>query len=131
MSKIKNPIRFSEQFNLPSDDLKKRGIFDPLLTADTPLFIDPLLMEHSSHEEMHVASATYRSFFEEIMTLLEAVERKDVSDVAWKEVQRRMSFHELPGTCLGYGAGNIRGSGWGKHLTEQVMLTASQIVEKG
>ncbi|WP_157638675.1 hypothetical protein [Burkholderia ubonensis] len=131
MSKIKNPIRFSEHFNIPSDALKKLGIFDPILTADTPLFIDPLLMEHSNHEEMRAASQSYRSFFEEIMTLLEAVERQDTSDVAWKEVHRRMSFHELPGTCLGYGAGNIRGSGWGKQLTEQVMLTASQIVEKG
>ncbi|MDI9648842.1 hypothetical protein QM306_10405 [Burkholderia cenocepacia] len=131
MSKIKNPIRFSEHFNIPPDALKRLGIFDPILTADTPLFIDPLLMEHSNHEEMRAASKSYRSFFEEIMMLLEAVEKKDTSDIAWKEIQRRMSFHELPGTCLGYGAGNINGSGWGKHITEQVMLTASQIVEKG
>jgi len=131
MAKINNPIRFSDHFNIPSGDLKQLGIFDPTLTADTPLFIDPLLMEHSKHAEMSAASETYRSFFEEIMALLEAVEHQSPRDVAWREIQKRMAFHELPGTCLGYGAGNIRGSGWGKQLTEQVMITAAQIVDKG
>src|SRR3981189_2601798 len=44
MAKIVNPKLFSQQFGVPKADIDNAGFLDPLLNADTKLFIDPLLL---------------------------------------------------------------------------------------
>lgn len=129
MAKIKNPLQFSRHFKVSEQALERLGVLDPTLNVDAKLFIDPLLLANSSHEEMKQAEITFKSFFTEIIRLLSA--SKNEGDVAWRAVNKKMMFKEIKGTCLGYGAASIRGSGFGPHLAGKITKTAKEIVDLG
>lgn len=130
MGKIRNPIRFSEHYGIDAASLEGRGILDPTLNADTKLFIDPLLLEGSSHIEIsRCARQTYENHFGTIIRFL--AKAKKPTDVAWKSAARLLSFPEIKWTCLGYGAQSVSGSGSGSEMTGQFIETARQIVELG
>lgn len=130
MGKIRNPIRFSEHYGIDSKGLDDRGILDPTLNADTKLFIDPLLLDGSSHPEIATgARATYEKHFGTIIKFL--AKTKNPNDVAWKSAARLLTFPEIPWTCLGYGSQSVSGSGSGTEMTGQYIETARQIVELG
>lgn len=130
MGKIRNPVRFSEHYGIDAEELESRGILDPTLNADTKLFIDPLLLEDSSHTEVSSnARQTYENHFGTIIKFL--AKAKSPSDVAWKSAARLLTFPEIKWTCLGYGAQSVSGSGSGSEMTNQYIDTARQIVELG
>jgi hypothetical protein len=130
MGKIRQPKRFSAAFGIDKTKLRQEGVFDPILNADTPLFVDPLLLSKSSTLEFREAyEETYRPFFADILKLLRA--SRSMDDLPWKAALKRLSFHEIKGTCLGYGSGSISGSGWGTKLTTRLATTAKQIVDLG
>lgn len=132
MAKIKNPIRFSESFEIDPASLGRAGVLNPTLNADTRLFIDPLLLESSSHSEMSKdGRQAYVTHFRNAITLLSAAKVKDDTDTYWRNVRRLLSFPEIKGTCLGYGAESISGSGSGDAMTGQVLETAKAIVDLG
>ena len=129
MAKADNPITFGRQFEISSERLDELGVLNCTLAIDTRLFIDPLLLSSSKHEEIQNASEQYRTHFEQVIALLKASRCKD--DAAWKAARKKLKFPEVNGTCLGYGAGSIHGSGFGKALTEKILQVASEIVEIG
>lgn len=130
MSKIRNPIRFSESYKIDAAELESRGILDPTLNADTKLFIDPLLLEHSSHKEISDgARSTYEDHFKTVIKFLAKATKP--TDVAWKSAARLLSFPEIKWTCLGYGSQTIAGSGSGAEMTAHYIDTAKQIVDLG
>lgn len=129
MAKIKNPLQFSCHFGIDESKIKSLGVLDPTLNVDAKLFIDPLLLKRSRHEEMRQAEATYKSFFTDIIKLLQASRRE--GDIAWRTAYKKLLFREIKGTCLGYGAASIRGSGFGPKLTAQITATAKEIVDLG
>lgn len=129
MAKIRDPVRFSHYFELEADTLEEAGIFDPTLNLDTKLFIDPLLLHKSAQPEIQQSSERLRHYFEEMVALIAA--SSTPGDVAWREARRRFQFHEIAATCLGYGAGGIRGSAFGATLRDQVLATAKEIVALG
>jgi hypothetical protein len=49
MAGIKDPVLFSQRFEIDPDILAEEGLVDPFLTVDTQLFIDPVLLEKSDH----------------------------------------------------------------------------------
>lgn len=130
MAKIKSPLRFSRHFGVPPAQMRKLGVFDPVLQADTKLFIDPVLLRHSGAPEMAgAATATLKTFFETLYRLLAASKRQ--GDIAWTAAMSKLKFHEVSGTCLGYGGGSIHGSGWGDRLTGELMLRAKELIDLG
>jgi len=130
MAKIKSPLRFSRHFNLNPDDLLKDGVFDPVLGADTALFIDPLLIHHSSATKFAKSSSPrIETHFTDVYRLLASSKAKN--DISWREVVKHMKFHEIPGTCLGYGGGSINGSGWGPKLIAMLLDRAKHIIDAG
>lgn len=130
MAKARNPITFSREFGIDPKILSKLGVLDATLAIDTKLFIDPLLLKCSSHAEFITDGVEqYRTHFETIIRLLAA--SRSENDPAWKAAQKLLSFPEISGTGLGYGAGSIHGSGWGSELTDRVLRVAAQIVEIG
>jgi hypothetical protein len=130
MAKVRNPTTFSAHFGVDRGELDSIGVFDPTLAVDTKLFIDPLLFRSSRHAEIHTAGVQqYRQHFERVITFLAATRRPE--DVAWRSARRLLEFHELRGTCLGYGANSIAGSGFGRDLTEQLLLVGKEIVDLG
>ncbi len=130
MAKVKNPVTFAEYYKIDPKRLENLNIFNPTLAIDTKLFIDPLLLEHSSHSELHdLAVKNYNDHFTKIIKLLSA--SKVINDVPWRNARRLFQFHEVSGTCLGYGAASISGSGFGEQLISRVIITAKEIVDLG
>ncbi len=73
MAKIVSLATISTEFGIDPNVMESLGIIDTQLTADTNLFIDPLLLIDSEHQEMNTAAATaYEQRFEFIVKLLAA-----------------------------------------------------------
>lgn len=129
MPKIKNPATIATHFGVDARHLLDLGVVNVLLNADTPLFIDPLLLAVSAHEEIRVAAhERYTSRFQSIIKLLAASKERD--DLPWRNAQRLFRFSEISWTCLGYGS-SVNGSGFGKELVSNTLETAAQIVALG
>jgi hypothetical protein len=130
VARIRKPVRLSDHFGFDSTLLDAAGVLNPTLNVDTKLFIDPLLLEGSRHAEISVgARTTYQEHFATVIRLLRG--SKEIGDAAWRSAQRHLSFPEIKGTCLGYGAGSVSGSGSGAGMTEHLIRTAKQIVDLG
>ena len=130
MAKIRNPKRFSDHYGVPAAALARLGVLDPTLNIDTRLFIDPLLLTKSRHQEISKgARRTYEQHFTRVIKFLRVT--KGPGDVAWRTAQRLLSFPEVKWTCLGYGAQSVSGSGSGNEMTAQFIDTARQIVQLG
>ena len=130
MAKARNPITFSREFKIDPKLLARLGVLDATLAIDTKLFIDPILLRCSSHAELNTEGVEqYHTHFETIIRLLAA--SLSENDPAWKAARKHLAFPEINGTCLGYGAGSIHGSGWGPELTGRVLRVAAQIIEIG
>lgn len=129
MARFSRPKLFSITFNVPSATLKALGAFDPTLNVDTPLFIDPALLSHSRHPEMTMAVQSFQTYFAKIIGLLAV--SNSVGDTSWRSASQLLRFPEITATCLGYGAGSIRGSGIGIGRRDQLMATAADIVRLG
>ncbi|ALE01046.1 hypothetical protein [Pseudomonas syringae] len=129
MAKIVSLATISTEFGIDPNVMESLGIIDTQLTADTNLFIDPLLLIDSEHHEMNTAAATaYEQRFEFIVKLLAA--SKVRGDVPWRNVEKLFNFSEVSWTCLGYSS-SVRGAGFGKELTATTLDTAYQIVQLG
>ena len=130
MARATDPRMLTDCFSVEPDSLARMGILNPTLAIDTKLFIDPLLLKHSSHTEISdKAVFQYRHHFEQVISFLSHTQRHD--DVAWRTARRLLTFHEIKGTCLGYGAGSISGSGFGSNLTEDILKVGKEIVDLG
>lgn len=130
MAKVRSAATFSACFRVEPEELDRLGVLDPTLALDTRLFIDPLLFKESKHPEINTeAVKDYRAHFDRVIRFLAATQRRD--DVAWRSARRLLEFHEIRGTCLGYGAGSIEGSGFGRDLTNRLLETGKEIVDLG
>ncbi len=92
--------------------------------------MDPLLFSASAHPEISIdGNKLYEDFLKRVIKLLQA--SRIEGDQAWRAAKKLVHFPEIPGTCLGYGSANIRGSGFGDHLSTQILHTAKEILAFG
>lgn len=130
MATVKNPKSFAEYFKVDPGAMDRLGILNPILNVDTKLFIDPVILKNSGQTNFgRQANASFETYFSEVITLLKA--SKITGDSAWREAQRRLHFREIPGTCLGYGSADIRGSAFGPFLSGRLIATAKEIIDLG
>jgi hypothetical protein len=129
MAKITSLETISSEFGIDPKKLETLDVIDTQLTVDTNLFIDPLLLPDSKHEEISTGAATaYEQRFEFIIKLLAA--SKEKGDITWRKAEKLFNFSEVSWTCLGYSS-SVRGSGFGPELTSSTLETAAQIVALG
>jgi hypothetical protein len=130
MAKIVNPKLFSQQFGVPKADIDKAGFLDPLLNADTKLFIDPLLLRHSTNTTLKTKGvAAFRKRTADIVSLLMATPTN--SGPAWTAALRLLDLHERRETCLGYGGAGTSGSSRPDSLKARILNTTRDIVNIG
>ena len=130
LAKIIEPVRFSEHFEIESTLLDTACVLNPTLNVDTRLFIDPMLLEHSQHPELrNNARDSYEEHFVTVIKLLRA--SSEPRDTPWRNAFRYLLFPEIKGTCLGYGARSVSGSGSGADMTQHIIQTAKEIVDLG
>lgn len=130
MARFTNPIIFSKHFLVDPEILKIAGLIDPLLTVDTQLFIDPILLDKSSHEIIRKdAYETFRGHIAKVIRLLSI--SKTENDVAWKSARRLLSLGEAQSNGLGYGISSRSGASRPDELRETILRTAKEIIELG
>ncbi|MPZ39525.1 MAG: hypothetical protein GEU95_16000 [Rhizobiales bacterium] len=130
MARVQNPILFSTYFGTDSAALETAGFIDPFLDVDVPLFIDPVLLEKSSNEQVRTGGiATFRDHFEDFVRLL-AISNNE-NDAAWKGARRLLDLREPPENGLGYGGSGRSGSSRPKDIREAIMRTSKEIIELG
>jgi hypothetical protein len=130
MGKLVRPILFSDHFRLPALDLEKRGLLDPILNADTKLFIDPLLLRKSQNIIIKKSGLPLlRKRFGDIIRL--AMASRNTGDAAWKAAQKLMNLDERREICLGFGGSGVSGSSRPGEIKHGILRTTREIVELG
>ena len=112
--------------------LDENGIFDPVLNEDSHFFINLQRLKNTTVPEFTGSYERIHDFFRKIIKLRDKAERKDNTDIFYKQALKLFDFSEVNGICLGYAKG-IRGggAGFGAGLGNQVICTAFDIVKAG
>jgi hypothetical protein len=130
MGRIRDPKLFSQEFGIDAKKLAKLRLLDPILNADTKLFIDPVLLQSSSNKAIKAEGLKHFSkYFGNVIRLLSA--SKVVGDLAWRTAALHLKLDELPQLCLGFGGNTTRGRSIAKVTKKRVLATAKEIVELG
>ena len=83
MGRIKNPRLFSQEFGIDGKKLSKLRLLNPILNADTKLFIDPVLLQSSAHPLIkNRGLKSFGDYFGKIIRLL--ANSKVEGDIAWR-----------------------------------------------
>lgn len=128
--RIANPTLFSKHFGVDKKALDAAGLIDPFIDVDTELFIDPVLLEKSSHPKISKdALADFRMHFNNFIRLLAISGRE--GDVAWKAAQKLLDLSEPPENGLGYGGSGTSGSSRPDSVRDAILRTSKEIVVLG
>lgn len=121
-------MKFSDQFQitLGRDD----NWFDPVLTMDTHLFLDPFLLYAS--EEGHFAGSHQEvvSFFNSVFQMISRSQGNSTS-LYWKRAVNLLQFPEVEEICLGYTDAGTKGSGSGIELAHVIASLLWEAIRAG
>jgi hypothetical protein len=110
-------MRFAEHFNITRT--AKDDWFDPHLTVDTPLFLDPVLILHRGRSGLW--RGAHDRLIEHFVRCYHLVARGGhAGSPAAKDARRLLTFPEPSEFCLGYTAAGTRGSGGGTAVARQM-----------
>jgi hypothetical protein len=123
----KEPIHFSDYFNIDKTILNELGVFDPILNFDTKVFVEPLLLKNSANEIIRNSYQTYKNFFASLLLLLK--KSTQIGDKCWRTAQKMVFFPEYQYSCIGYSSGNTDGRGSGIEFNDKIFQSAKEIVE--
>ena len=119
-------MRFSEAFNVQRGNLD--DWFDPDLSIDTPLFIDPLLLLMSDQYWRDAHDELINHFVQ----CYELVAKSSSSTSTSAKMARRMlTFPEPSEFCLGYTAVGTRGAGSGNGFAEKLVESIDVAIKAG
>jgi hypothetical protein len=119
-------MRFSEYFRVAATGVEW---FDPVLTEDTPLYVDPFLVYEETNNSWADCHDSVVQFF---AGALELVRRSagDESSVHWTKAERLLTFPEPKEFALGMSMGSPFGSGTGSEFAHS-MAQALGVVSRG
>jgi len=130
MAKYSSPILFSAHFGVDPNELDKANLLDPFLNVDLELFIDPVLLEKCSYEEISKdAVEDFQKHFNNVIRLLAIAEKE--GDVAWKGAEELLNLKEPPENGLGYGGSSRSGSSRSDEIKQSILRTTSDIIRLG
>jgi hypothetical protein len=122
-------ISFSDYFGIPRRKLNRCGVFDLILNRDSPLSIDPRLLNTSSEPEFDDAYDDILRRFRRVFKLLRKSSIQN--DRFWRAAEKFLDFHELKGVSLGYSDQSNRGKGWDTVIRTQVLHSAKAVLDAG
>lgn len=124
------PILFSEKFKVAADKLDKANLLDPYIDADTPLFIDPLLIDKSTNDILRSDGIDqFRDYFEKVVRLLSMAEQE--GDPAWAGAERLLSLKEPAENGLGYSRSKRAGTSRPEEVRTQLLRTVKHVIRLG
>ncbi|MCJ1962074.1 hypothetical protein [Novosphingobium mangrovi (ex Hu et al. 2023)] len=127
---IYKPILFSTYFGVDPDVLNDAGFLDPFTNIDTPLFVDPVLLEKSNVELIRTSAiARFREHFSRYVRLLAL--SKNEGDPAWKAAAKLLDLDEPPENGLGFGGSGRSGSSRPEDIQVAILRTTKLIIALG
>lgn len=111
---IESKLTFSDYFNVDPKLLENLGTFDPFLRADTPLAIDPKLLDEAPEPELQGAHREVLVRFGNVFKLLRLSKQPD--DKPRRAARALLTFPEFRGASLGTSQTSGNGSGWGPKI---------------
>lgn len=119
---------FSEHFKIkrmPDDRW-----FDPILSLDTPLFLDPFLIYANEQGEFAGSHDEIIRFFNSMFRLVAAA-AGDESSPSYPKALFDLKFPEVEDLCLGYTATGTRGAGSGRHIARDIVGALEEAIRAG
>jgi len=130
MALARNPLLFSAHYKIPAAELERAGLIDPFLNVDTPLFIDPILLDKSNINAIKTeAYQAFRAHFSSIIRLLIISHRE--GDAPWRAARQLLNLREPPENGLGFGSGDRPGTSRPDRVRETILRTTKEIVDLG
>ena len=120
-------MRFSHVYGVQRTD--EDDWFDPILSADTQLFVDPFLIYLDRAEHWAGAHDELVHFFDVVLTLL-AKAGSNKNSAHRGAAQRLLLFPEPAEFCLGWGVTSL-GRGSGEGLQEGMLEGAEETIRLG
>lgn len=105
------------------------GAFDPVLTIDTRMFIDPRLLARTTVPELTDSYTRVGKHFEDVMRVVKQITKE--GDPFWKAADKLLTFPEVKGLCIGYAKSGSSGSGMGGELRHELLENIWKIVSAG
>lgn len=119
---------FSKDFRIIID--KEDDWFDPILTTDTKLFIDPFLIYENNHDFFLNAHEKSIAFFNKAFELA-AQSMSNPSDIRYRLLLNMMNFPEVEEICLGYASKGTGGSGSGGGFSKIIVDSIYESIRLG
>ncbi|MAL59709.1 MAG: hypothetical protein CMC14_06655 [Flavobacteriaceae bacterium] len=119
---------FSTEFKI--ERTKDDDWFDPILSTDTKLFIDPFLVFDSDHDSFNNTHQKTIDFFNlafEIASLSNA----NKTDIRYRQLLSMMKFPEVEEVCLGYASRGTGGSGSGGGFSTMIVDSLFESIKLG
>lgn len=121
-------MKFSDRFKIKRR--KNENWFDPILTVDTLLFVDPFLVYANEYGPFKGSYKEIIDFFNSVFRLI-ARSGGDEQSQAYKKTVRVLVFPEREEICLGYTRAGTTGSGSGRDLAKRVVSAIWEAIEVG
>lgn len=121
-------MRFTEQFGIAKGS--QDDWFDPLLTQDTRLFVDPFLIFDDQDPRWSEGHAKLVSFFNLVLRLV-ARSGGQASSAIFRAAGRLLTFPEPAEFCLGMAATSVQGAGTGAGLMESMLQGCRTAIQAG
>lgn len=120
---------FADSYGISPEVFEKTGAFDPILSVDTRLFIDPRLVLKTTTPELENSSNTILEHFRKVILVVKNIKGKN--DIFWKKANQMLTFPEVEGLCIGYATSGSSGRGMGKELRENLLDNVRAITAVG
>ena len=121
-------MKFSELFKLATTQAD--NWFDPVLSVDTPLFIDPFLIYDQERGPFRGSHAEIVRFFKQMFTLI-AKSGGNKQSTRYLKAVDDLIFPEVAELCLGYTQSGTKGAGSGSELGRLMAGAIWDAIETG
>ncbi len=121
-------MRFSDHFGIMRAE--SEGWFDPVLSIDIKLFIDPFLVYADEFGHFRGSHNEIIGFFNSIFRLIARAEG-ECESVLFRKALGSLKFPEVEEVCLGYTAAGTKGSGAGGHSARLIAAAIWEAIRAG
>lgn len=118
-------MRFNDEFGIT----EQYDYFDPVLVADTELFVDPFATFNQTDTFFAGSFDRIIKFFNEAFKLAAKSDR-NINSISYKKLQDMLVFPEINEIGLGYSSSNS-GAGASKHFRDQMISAIYYSIERG
>jgi hypothetical protein len=125
------PVSISQYLRVEPELFTQIGALDAILDVDSKFFIDPHLLKSTQAPELYRSYAKVDKRFRDVLHLLAGVKQLNDLDLFWRAAERKFTFPEVKGLCIGYSSKGTSGRGMGAVLRQKILETAKQIVDAG